>query len=263
MVLPRLRGGKSWFAFEAKSFEIELEEVKRGLKGCIWERRKGITSWIRFGGRSLVRLLMGLEDCARATRVSVWKNLWEEDGRRYKMEKGSNQSGVFIRCSVRDYGGKSFNLMFPEGNLQNPSPPTYTFLLKCLHVMDENVTHHVSCPEASPNPSHMHMLSMKTVIYVPSMTIFPKQILFFYKSKFIRPTPIFTCFYQIPCVFVGSEFPRSHRKLHMPSDTFANFHRWIHMSNQEYRVFHLRGYLSLLAIPNPRIFHFLFSLMQP
>ena len=31
------------------------------------------------------------------------------------MEKGSNQAGVFIRCSVRDYGGKSYNLMFPEG----------------------------------------------------------------------------------------------------------------------------------------------------
>ena len=116
MFLPRLRGGKSWFAFEAKSFEIEVEEAKKGLKGCIWERRKGITSWIRFGGRSLVRLLTGLEDCARATRDSSWENVWEEDGRRSKMEKGSNQSGVFIRCSVRDYGGKSFNLMFPEGN---------------------------------------------------------------------------------------------------------------------------------------------------
>ena len=32
------------------------------------------------------------------------------------MEKGSNQSGVFIRCSVRDYGGKNYNMMFPEGN---------------------------------------------------------------------------------------------------------------------------------------------------
>ena len=116
MLLPRLRGGKTWFAFEAKSFEIEVEEAKKGLKGCIWERRKGITSWIRFGGRSLVRLLTGLEDCARATRDSSWENVWEEDGRRYKMEKGSNQSGVFIRCSVRDYGGKRFNLMFPEGN---------------------------------------------------------------------------------------------------------------------------------------------------
>ena len=27
---------------------------------------------------------------------------------------------------------------------------TYTFLLKCLHVMDENVTHPVPCPESSP-----------------------------------------------------------------------------------------------------------------
>ena len=116
MLLPRLRGGKKWFAFEAKSFEIEIKEVKNGLRGCIWERRKGITLWIRFGRRSLSRLLSGLEDCGRATRVSVWENVWEEDGRRYKMEKGSNQSGVFIRCSVRDYGGKNYNLMFPEGN---------------------------------------------------------------------------------------------------------------------------------------------------
>ena len=50
MLLPRLRGGKTWFAFEAKSFEIEVEEAKKGLRGCIWERRKRITSWIRFGG---------------------------------------------------------------------------------------------------------------------------------------------------------------------------------------------------------------------
>ena len=42
-------------------------------------------------------------------------NVWEEEGRRYKMEKGSNQAGAFIRCSVRDAGGKSYNLMFPEG----------------------------------------------------------------------------------------------------------------------------------------------------
>ena len=46
----------------------------------------------------------------------------------------------------------------------------------------------------------------------------------------------------------------------MPFDTFANFHRWIHMSNQEYQVFHPKGYLSLLAIPNTHIFHFLFLL---
>ena len=57
---------------------------------------------------------------------------------------------------------------------------------------------------------------------------------------------------------MGSEFLGSYRKLRTPSDTFANFHRRIHMSNQEYRVFHPMEYLSLLAIPNTRIFHFLF-----
>ena len=93
MLLPRHRGGKTWFAFEAKSFDIEVEEAK---KECIWERRKGITLWIRFGGRSLTCLLMGLEDCVRASMVPVWENVWEKEGRRYKMEKGSNQAGAFI-----------------------------------------------------------------------------------------------------------------------------------------------------------------------
>ena len=89
---------------------------------------------------------------------------------------------------------------------------------------------------------------------------FQNKIFLFYKSKSIEQTPIFTSFYQVPCVFVCSKNPGSHRRLRMPSDTFANFHHWIHMSNQEYRVFHLRGYLSLLAIPNTHIFHFLFLL---
>ena len=59
---------------------------------------------------------------------------------------------------------------------------------------------------------------------------------------------------------MGSEFPGSHRRFSTSFDTFANFHRWIHTSNQEYRVFHPRGYLSLLDIPNTRIFNFLFLL---
>ena len=43
---------------------------------------------------------------------------------------------------------------------------TYVFLLKCLHAMDENVTHPVPCPESSPTPLHIHMPSVKTVIGV-------------------------------------------------------------------------------------------------
>ena len=101
------------FPFEAKSFNIEVEEVSKDLRGCIWERRKGVTSWIRFGGHSLSRLLMGLEACVRAPSVPVWGKVWEEEGRRYRMEKGSNQADGFIRCLVRDLGGKSYNMMFP------------------------------------------------------------------------------------------------------------------------------------------------------
>ena len=99
VLLPRQRGGKAWFAFEGKSFDIEVEEKSKGLKGCIWERRKGVTSWIRFRRRSLSRLLVGY------ARLSVWVNFWEE-GRRYRMERGSNPTGGFIRCLVRDLGGE-------------------------------------------------------------------------------------------------------------------------------------------------------------
>ena len=111
---------------------------------------------------------------------------------------------------------------------------TYTFLLKYLHAKDENVTHLVPCPESSPTPLHKHMPSVKTVIYVPSVTFFQNKSFLFYKSKSIGQSPISTCFYQVPCVFVGRKFLRSHRRLRTPSNTFANFYRWIHMSNQEY-----------------------------
>ena len=66
--------------------------------------------------------------------------------------------------------------------------PFHTFLLKCLHAMDENVTHPVPCLESSPTPSHMHMPNVKTGIYVPSMTTFPKKKLFFF--FFINQNPL-------------------------------------------------------------------------
>ena len=59
-----MRGGKVWFVVETKSFEIAIEE-KDKLKGCIWERCKGVTSWIRFGDLSLQSLLLGVEYCIK------------------------------------------------------------------------------------------------------------------------------------------------------------------------------------------------------
>ena len=76
---------------------------------------------------------------------------------------------------------------------------TYTFLLKCLYAIDANVTHPIPFSESSQTPSHMHMPSVKTVIYVPSMTIFPKQKFFF----FLNQHPLDNLRYQL--VFI--KFP--------------------------------------------------------
>ena len=71
---------------------------------------------------------------------------------------------------------------------------TCTFLLKCLHVMDENVTHPIPCPEFSPTSSHMHMFECEN----------QTAILFhqwpFFKTKafcFINQNPLDGSRYQL------------------------------------------------------------------
>ena len=52
------RGGRRWFAVESKSFKLLIDVVGGKLRGCIWERCRGLTSWIRFGDeRPLVSFL--------------------------------------------------------------------------------------------------------------------------------------------------------------------------------------------------------------
>ena len=108
------RGGRRWFAVESKSFELLIDEVGGKLRGCIWERCKGITSWIKFGDASLSSLLAGVESCCRGRDDRSWSLVWEE-GRKYKMERRSSEAGRFLLCSVRDLEAKRFCLIFPEG----------------------------------------------------------------------------------------------------------------------------------------------------
>ena len=107
-------GGRSWFAVESKSFEILIDEVGGKLRGCIWERCKGITSWIRFGDVSLSRLLVGIGTCCRGKDDRGWSLVWEEEGRKYRLERRSNEAGKFLIFSVRDLEAKRFCLIFPE-----------------------------------------------------------------------------------------------------------------------------------------------------
>ncbi|RVW73596.1 hypothetical protein CK203_056989 [Vitis vinifera] len=63
-----MRGGKSSFAVDSKSFEISVDVFGEKLKGIIVERSRGFTSWIRFGSLSLCCLLKGVEACYREAK---------------------------------------------------------------------------------------------------------------------------------------------------------------------------------------------------
>ena len=75
---------------------------------------------------------------------------------------GSGRKGVLQNNSYKGYSPPKCIC----NAISHIQVKTYAFLLKCLHAMDENVTHPVPCPESSPTPSHMHMPSVKTVIGV-------------------------------------------------------------------------------------------------
>ena len=109
------RGGRRCFSVESKAYELVIDEVGGKLRGCIWERCKGLSSWIRFGDASLSSLLVGVESCCRDRDDSNWSLAWEEEGRKYRLERRTNEAGRFILCSVRDLEAKRFCLIFPEG----------------------------------------------------------------------------------------------------------------------------------------------------
>ncbi|KAL6331608.1 hypothetical protein AAG906_011548 [Vitis piasezkii] len=109
------RGGRRRFTVESKAYDLVIDEVGGKLRGCIWERCKGLSSWIRFGDASLSSLLVGVESCCRDRDDSNWSLAWEEEGRKYRLERRTNEAGRFILCSVRDLEAKRFCLIFPEG----------------------------------------------------------------------------------------------------------------------------------------------------
>ncbi|WJZ84312.1 hypothetical protein VitviT2T_003921 [Vitis vinifera] len=110
------KGGKSWFAVESKSFEISIEEVRGRLRGTIWERSKGLSSWIRFGEKGLSLLLEGAEAWCRGEFNLKLLKVWDEGARKFRLECRSNVAGRFLLCSVKDVERKKFCLVFPEGS---------------------------------------------------------------------------------------------------------------------------------------------------
>ena len=104
---------------ESKSFEILVEDLGGKMKGCIWERSRGVSSWIRFEEASLRCLLEGVEACCREVDNQRWVFDWMEGNRKHRMERPLNKAGRFILCSICDLEAKNYNIIFPEGNGQS------------------------------------------------------------------------------------------------------------------------------------------------
>ena len=105
----------NWFAVESKSFEIRTEGKGKKAKWFITERSRGIVSWIRFGIEGMVKLLMGVEECCRASVSAGRKFGWRENGRSFWLESKVNNAGRFLLCSVTDGERKKHWLVFPKG----------------------------------------------------------------------------------------------------------------------------------------------------
>ncbi|RVW99876.1 LINE-1 reverse transcriptase-like [Vitis vinifera] len=106
---------KFWVAIESKTFEVSIEEIKGKLKGIIVERSRGFSSWIRFGVSSLRKLLECFEECCREEKKGRLVKVWEEEGRKFQLERRVNGAGRYVLCSVVDVEAKRFCLVFPEG----------------------------------------------------------------------------------------------------------------------------------------------------
>ena len=109
------RGGRCWFAVDSRSFDISVEVVGGKLRGIIEERGRGFSSWIRFGDLSFRCLLKGVEFCCRDEVLARWNKSWEEGGRKFKLERHSNEAGRFLFCAVVTEEVNRFSLIFLEG----------------------------------------------------------------------------------------------------------------------------------------------------
>ncbi|RVW40373.1 hypothetical protein CK203_092438 [Vitis vinifera] len=81
---------KFWVAIESKTFEVSIEEIKGKLKECF-------------------------EECCREEKKGRLVKVWEEEGRKFRLERRVNGAGRYVLCSVVDVEAKRFCLVFPEG----------------------------------------------------------------------------------------------------------------------------------------------------
>ena len=99
MNLTSMIGGQCWFSVDSKSFDLSVEEVDGRLKGVVVEQGKGFSTCIRFKELSLRYSLEGVGFFCRDKELRRWSKVWEERGRKFKLERHSNGEGRFLTSS--------------------------------------------------------------------------------------------------------------------------------------------------------------------
>ena len=110
-----MRGGRSWFAVNSKSFEIYVDVFGEKCKGIIVERSRGFTLWIKFGSLSLCCLLEEVEACCKGEFAQRFVKSWENGGRKFKSKRRVNEASRFLLCFAVDSKAKKYCLVFPKG----------------------------------------------------------------------------------------------------------------------------------------------------
>ena len=113
--MERMGGGRCWFAVDSKSFKISINFVGEKLRGIILKRSRGFSSWIRFGNSSLRCLLEGVAICCREEGLGKVVKSWENEGRRFRLERLANEAGRYIFSFIHELDAKRFCLVFSEG----------------------------------------------------------------------------------------------------------------------------------------------------
>ena len=57
----------------------------------------------------------GLEECCREEKKGSLVKVWEEKGRKFRLERRVNGAGRYVLCSVVDVETKGFCLVFRQG----------------------------------------------------------------------------------------------------------------------------------------------------
>ena len=79
------------------------------------ERSRGLSSWIWFGDLSLRNLLEGFEECCREEKEGRLVKVWEEERRKFRLDRHVNGVGRFVLFFVVDLETKRFCLVYPKG----------------------------------------------------------------------------------------------------------------------------------------------------